>query len=45
MLKTAKLILLTLALSLVSGCTLLKVVTVPVKATTKVIGGTADIID
>jgi hypothetical protein len=29
----------------VSGCALTKVVTVPVKATATVVGGTADIID
>jgi hypothetical protein len=31
--------------ALLSGCTLFKIVTVPVKATTTVVGGTADIID
>lgn len=30
---------------LLSGCALVKVVTVPVKAATTVVGGTADIID
>jgi hypothetical protein len=31
--------------ALLSGCALTKVVTVPVKATATVVGGTADIID
>jgi len=30
---------------LLAGCSLVKVVTVPVKAATTVVGGTADIID
>jgi len=32
-------------LLLLNGCALLKVVTVPVKATTTVVGGAADVID
>lgn len=34
-----------LGIALLSGCALIKVITVPVKATTTVVGGTADIID
>ena len=34
-----------LTTALLSGCALTKVITVPVKATATVVGGTADIID
>ncbi len=34
-----------LLIVLLSGCALTKVITVPIKATTSVIGGAADVID
>lgn len=44
--KTPALLMLLLAVaSLLTSCALTKVVTVPVKATCTVVGGTADIID
>lgn len=43
--KPTSVFILTIVSVLLNGCALTKVVTVPVKAASKVVGGTADVID